>query len=707
MTLETTKTHARHPMIRSTLTITLLSPLLALACDPEGAPEGDFPGDHGEPLRPRNNQVLAACASLTPAALQASITAIDAATAEIDEYLATTPQSAYYPNEGYNVAGTISHGQAGAGRTRFTDLQAYLTSINHGDPFVSWEGAAQVTFDRSNEAAHLLHDATWWAYVGMAYDKKETARQSGKRASEAQELAGDLGRQALLCAMERHFNCGDGAIDSGEQCDDGNLIDGDGCSSTCHPDAGTCGNSVVDAGEACDDGNDLDNDGCDRCAATTPWPLDPEDPWEALTPAAVQRSVDLVEGSIAQIEAYIAETPQSNYYPNAGYNVAGTLALGYLNQALTTITAHQTYLTSNGYGAPNITSEGVAQNHYVAMRDAADALYHGMWWAYLGAGYDHKHTARMAAQEAVAAQRLADHLARQALLSTMSRYALCSDGVVNGTEACDDGNLVAGDGCSSACTIEPPCPPPAAERGMYMWNEEILDAGNSAALVDDLLDFAATNGVNRLYFQAQGHIGSPAGRTKIASLIEEADARCIGIDLLFGAHDWFLPANHGVPIGHLGDTIALVESLVTAVPVRAHFDVEPHVYRLAPNDLNDPTKWGNLSDADKEQRLTDLLALYMGLRSARDQGGVALDLTVAMPFWYHGKSYSSITVENVQKEMSQWVIDTVDHVALMSYRDTAVAIQSVANDEITQASASPANHHKIITESRPFRRRTS
>ena len=31
---------------------------------------------------------------------------------------------------------------------------------------------------------------------------------------------------------------------------------------------------------------------------------------------------------------------------------------------------------------------------------------------------------------------------------------LCGDGAVTGTEACDDGNAAAGDGCSDVCTVE-------------------------------------------------------------------------------------------------------------------------------------------------------------------------------------------------------------------------------------------------------------
>ncbi len=57
--------------------------------------------------------------------------------------------------------------------------------------------------------------------------------------------------------------CGDGAKDLDEVCDDGNRVNGDGCSFNCLSDE-TCGNSYVDTniGEQCDDGNSADNDGC-------------------------------------------------------------------------------------------------------------------------------------------------------------------------------------------------------------------------------------------------------------------------------------------------------------------------------------------------------------------------------------------------------------------------------------------------------------
>jgi cysteine-rich repeat protein len=64
-----------------------------------------------------------------------------------------------------------------------------------------------------------------------------------------------------LCQKEF---CGDGMIQPGigEECDDGNTESNDGCSSLCQQEQ--CGNSIVetDIGEECDDGNRINSDGC-------------------------------------------------------------------------------------------------------------------------------------------------------------------------------------------------------------------------------------------------------------------------------------------------------------------------------------------------------------------------------------------------------------------------------------------------------------
>ncbi len=60
-------------------------------------------------------------------------------------------------------------------------------------------------------------------------------------------------------------DCGNGALDTDEGCDDGNNVSGDGCSAGCTDEDGTatCGNGIWEVGEGCDDGNTDPGDGCD------------------------------------------------------------------------------------------------------------------------------------------------------------------------------------------------------------------------------------------------------------------------------------------------------------------------------------------------------------------------------------------------------------------------------------------------------------
>lgn len=85
--------------------------------------------------------------------------------------------------------------------------------------------------------------------------------------------------------------CGNGLPNLGEQCDDRNTVNGDGCSSVCQvessytctdataaaasictkrPPINKCGNGLPDAGEQCDDKNNNNLDGCSSNCLTEP-----------------------------------------------------------------------------------------------------------------------------------------------------------------------------------------------------------------------------------------------------------------------------------------------------------------------------------------------------------------------------------------------------------------------------------------------------
>jgi cysteine-rich repeat protein len=82
--------------------------------------------------------------------------------------------------------------------------------------------------------------------------------------------------------------CGNGVMEAGEHCDDGNTVTGDGCTATCEceeeivvpppPPPPVCGNGVMEGAEGCDDGNDIAGDGCSPtciCEPGTPPPPPP------------------------------------------------------------------------------------------------------------------------------------------------------------------------------------------------------------------------------------------------------------------------------------------------------------------------------------------------------------------------------------------------------------------------------------------------
>jgi len=92
--------------------------------------------------------------------------------------------------------------------------------------------------------------------------------QCGDGALQVDEICDDGNKEngdgcSANCLLEEGtvVVCGDGILTSGEECDDDNEADGDGCSSSCLIEQ-YCGNGIVSHAEECDDGNNAAGDGC-------------------------------------------------------------------------------------------------------------------------------------------------------------------------------------------------------------------------------------------------------------------------------------------------------------------------------------------------------------------------------------------------------------------------------------------------------------
>jgi len=76
---------------------------------------------------------------------------------------------------------------------------------------------------------------------------------------------------------ETIVGCGDGVLDAGEQCDEGEAnsnTEADACRTTCV--SAHCGDGVIDSAETCDDGETLGGDGCSAWCATEAGQLEVE-----------------------------------------------------------------------------------------------------------------------------------------------------------------------------------------------------------------------------------------------------------------------------------------------------------------------------------------------------------------------------------------------------------------------------------------------
>ncbi len=112
------------------------------------------------------------------------------------------------------------------------------------------------------------------AYVAMA--NGASILDSASNTVEVANIALIEGGNDLAVVQNGPVNipvCGNALLEDLEECDDGNNMDGDGCSKSCQKegDPELCGNKTLDANEECDDGNKISGDGCEaNCIKTDP-----------------------------------------------------------------------------------------------------------------------------------------------------------------------------------------------------------------------------------------------------------------------------------------------------------------------------------------------------------------------------------------------------------------------------------------------------
>ncbi len=249
--------------------------------------------------------------------------------------------------------------------------------------------------------------------------------------------------------------CGDGIISTGEDCDDGNVFGGDGCGTACGAEVGfncagmpsactaICGDSLIVGFEECDDGDAIGGDGCSStcsveqnygCAGVPsvcyPIELEPNatcvDASGPFLPPFVLSGRITPAGDQDYIEVTVpahADLKIETFAPALGQCSADTV-IDFVAANCTTILDNDDDSGTNACSLLNSTVDA-------ALRNVAPGTYYVK-------------IIDFGSNNAIDAYKL-----------QVSFNALCGDGLVQGTETCDDGNLVAGDGCAVNCRVEP------------------------------------------------------------------------------------------------------------------------------------------------------------------------------------------------------------------------------------------------------------
>ncbi len=307
--------------------------------------------------------------------------------------------------------------------------------------------------------------------------------------------------------------CGDGTIQAGEACDDGNVVSYDGCSTTCaiEPDAscsGTPSTCTIALEKICNDSLDNDGDGltdcadpncalaCDTtnfgtCAAgetlVTGTVNNPKRSYDVATPSSLMNIGVFGKVTKAALKmnafhsfdsdldiALIAPSGQSldlsSDNGSSGDNYINTILSDTCSTLVTAGVAPMTgcfkpealfsTLTSGAKGTWKLnigddasTDTGYLINWTLAMCVNPTLNLCGNGILDPGEACDDNNNSSNDGCNATCSALESGFSC--VLASPTTCLPVCGDNIVSGTRDCEDGNAIDGDGCSSACLIEP------------------------------------------------------------------------------------------------------------------------------------------------------------------------------------------------------------------------------------------------------------
>ncbi|MDF2961661.1 MAG: hypothetical protein K0S39_3396 [Paenibacillus sp.] len=200
--------------------------------------------------------------------------------------------------------------------------------------------------------------------------------------------------------------------------------------------------------------------------------------------------------------------------------------------------------------------------------------------------------------------------------------------------------------------------PSGKTRAVWLWDTTLIstNAGRNA-----VLQFARRQQITRIYLQVNTSVAKYAYR----AFIRSATSSGIRIHALDGAPDWVLP-NQQLRISSLVKWVKTYNSSVTANErfTGIQVDIEPYLLR----------EWYQDQDTTVTNWL-DALTLF-----ANETQDPSLLISSALPFWV-----DEIIVPATGGTLIESVLQLMNEVTLLSYRDQAQAVVDITDTKLTLA----------------------
>lgn len=185
---------------------------------------------------------------------------------------------------------------------------------------------------------------------------------------------------------------------------------------------------------------------------------------------------------------------------------------------------------------------------------------------------------------------------------------------------------------------------PSPVRATWIWDARLI-----ASQAEEIVSFARQNDINLIYLHIEPTRVSPQ---QYRSFIQAASRASVRVEALGGDPGWALAANRE----SIGELVAWVKAYNRTAGADErfsgiHVDIEPYLLQ----------EWKENQENVASEWMRNIV--YLVAETKKDS---TLSVSADLPFWI-----DSVTVPDGSEKLSSWMLERLDSITLMAYRNHA------------------------------------